>query len=129
MTRCTLPGPFSSKDLGHGRWLLTNASAPSEVLLRIESPAAAEFLAAENITKLDLDWRTGTVMVTVTRRQGVSRLDADSAIVHEPKVRLYDALPLTGFDPAAKRFWRRVFALMRIPGGRWLLRLIARRRR
>jgi hypothetical protein len=42
---------------------------------------------------------------------------------------LYEALPLAGFDATARRFWRRVFLLVRLPGGRYLLRLIAQRKR
>jgi len=56
-------------------------------------------------------------------------LKTRNAIIHEPLTRLYEGLPLASFDPAARRFWRRVFRLVRIPGGRHLLRFIARRSR
>ena len=46
--------------------------------------------------------------------------DAAGAFVCE------DILPLAQFDQKAKRFWGRVFRLMRIPGGRYLLRFLAR---
>jgi hypothetical protein len=38
-------------------------------------------------------------------------------------------LPLVSFDDKARRFWRRVFRLVRIPGGRHLLGVLARRNR
>ena len=37
--------------------------------------------------------------------------------------------PLAGLDEKARRFWRRVFRLVRIPGGRHLLGVLARRSR
>ena len=51
---------------------------------------------------------------------------ATSAIVHEPLGHLYESLPLVKFDAKARRFWRRVFRLVRIPGGRYLLKFLAR---
>jgi hypothetical protein len=54
---------------------------------------------------------------------------ARSAIVHEPLAHLYDAFPLAGLDAKARRFWRRVFRLVRIPGGRYLLGVLAHRTR
>ncbi len=38
---------------------------------------------------------------------------------------LYDSLPLVKFDADARRFWRRVFGLVRIPGGRYLLKFLS----
>jgi hypothetical protein len=52
-----------------------------------------------------------------------------SAIVHQPLARLYDGLPLAEFDSKTRRFWGRVFTLVRIPGGRHLLGVLARRSR
>jgi hypothetical protein len=50
-------------------------------------------------------------------------------IVHEPLGRMYESLPLAGIDANARRFWRRVFWLVRLPGGRYLLKLLTRGRR
>jgi hypothetical protein len=44
--------------------------------------------------------------------------------VHEPLQDLYEGLPLASIDADARRFWRRVFRLVRLPGGRYLLRLL-----
>jgi hypothetical protein len=38
-------------------------------------------------------------------------------------------LPLASIDADARRFWRRVFRLVRIPGGRYLLKVLTRARR
>jgi hypothetical protein len=39
--------------------------------------------------------------------------------------KLYEALPLARFDAKARRFWGRVFWLVRMPGGRSLLKYFA----
>jgi hypothetical protein len=134
--RLTLPGPFTGEDLGAGRWRLVGAAAagagaagPSEVYLHVTAPGAAAVLGETGITRLDLDWRSSGVTVSVAGRRGMRHVTADSAIVHQPGNELYQALPLAGFDRNARRFWSRIFALMRIPGGRLLLRIIAKRRR
>ena len=54
---------------------------------------------------------------------------AKSAIVHEPLPFLYEALPLASVDAKHRRFWRSIFRIVRIPGGRYLLGVLARRRR
>jgi hypothetical protein len=55
-------------------------------------------------------------------------VEVTAAIVHEPLGNLYESLPLASIDANARRFWRRVFRLVRIPGGRYLLRLLTRSR-
>jgi hypothetical protein len=62
------------------------------------------------------------------RSGGVRIISVGSVLLHEPQPRLYEALPLAGFDAKAQRFWRRVFTIMRIPGGRFMLRFFTRRR-
>ncbi len=132
--RLSLPGPFTGEDLGEGRLRLVGAATagaagPIEVYLRVTAPDAAAVLTETGISRLDLDWGVSGVTVAVGARLGIRRVAADSAIVHQPRGELYQALPLAGFDRKARSFWSRIFALMRIPGGRFLLRLIARRRR
>jgi hypothetical protein len=58
-----------------------------------------------------------------------SVIRTQTVIVHEPLANLYAALPLATLDANARRFWRRVFTLVRIPGGRHLLGILGRRRR
>ena len=130
-TRLSLPGPFTGEHLGAGLVRLVGAAgavAATEVYLRLPGPEASGVLEPD-IARLDLNWRPAGVTVTVSARGGTRRLEADSAIVHQPKNDLYRALPLAEFDRDARRFWWRVLGLMRIPGGRLLLRAIARRRR
>ena len=81
------------------------------------------------ITALEFEWRMEGVMVSLTGASGVRHFKSESVVVHTPAMRLYDSLPLASFDAAAQRFWKRVFCLIRIPGGRLLLGVIARRRR
>ncbi|MDE2306616.1 MAG: hypothetical protein KGL34_13730 [Gammaproteobacteria bacterium] len=54
---------------------------------------------------------------------------AGFALLHEPLPDLYDELPLGTYDPATERFWRRVMRIARLPGGPWLIGLLARRGR
>ena len=97
--------------------------------LRVPAAVNCASLQDAGIARLDLQWHGGGVTVRVMGKDGVREFEAATAIIHESKSRLYDALPLAAFDRKARRFWQRVFLLIRIPGGRYLLRLIARRRR
>ena len=67
--------------------------------------------------------------MSVIGASGVRYFKCGGAVLHEPQMQLYSALPLAQFDAKAQRFWRRIFRLLRIPGGRIVLRWIARRRR
>ncbi len=126
----TIAGRFAVQDLGGGLWQLTDATAdPTQIYLRIAAPTVPPILRDGGVTRLDLDWRNDDVSATITSARGASRLTAETAIVHEPQSRLYEQLPLASLDRNAGRFWQRVFTLMRIPGGRFLLKFIARQRR
>jgi hypothetical protein len=78
---------------------------------------------------LDIEWRADGVRLTSSAGGRVRLLTVDGAVIHEPAKALYEALPLAGFDAGARRFWKRIFRLMRLPGGRFLLGLFARRAR
>jgi hypothetical protein len=127
--RQSFPGPFSATRLTAGLWQLT-AEIPdgARVYLLGAGPDASRLLEDMRIAALEFEWRTDGVMVRVTGAHGVRHFKSESVFIHEPKSRLYDSLPLASFDPAAQRFWRRVFRLIRIPGGRLALGAIARRR-
>jgi hypothetical protein len=130
MPRYTASGPFVTRDMGDGVWQLTaGAPAGSEIYLRIAGSDASRLLKDAEIATLNLDWYGDGVTVTLTATKGSSNLEAKTAIIHQPKGPLYETLPLASFDAGAKRFWKRVFLLMRIPGGRLLLGAIARRGR
>ena len=130
MRRCSLAGPFRAQLLGSGLWHLTAAQPhPVQIYLRTAEPGASEVLKDTSLEQVDLEWQDDGVAVTTTRAKRIATLHASSAIVHEFRDGLYDSLPLAGFDSDAQRFWKRVFRLMRIPGGRLLLGLVARRNR
>jgi len=99
------------------------------VYLHGAGPEASTLLAGLRITALEFEWRAEGVMIGVAGADGVRHFRSESVIIHTPAARLYDSLPLASFDADARRFWRRVFRLIRIPGGRLVVGAIARRRR
>jgi hypothetical protein len=126
--RRTLAGPFAARNLGKGSWRLARGPLePIDVILRGMSPQAEEALSGLEAGDVDLEWHAGTVVVTMTSAGRRRSISARSALVHEPLAHLYDALPLAAVDDTTRRFWRRVFRLIRIPGGRYLLGVLARR--
>ena len=126
--RKMVSGPFSVRNLGAGAWhLASNGESGAEMFVRGAGPHAPELLQDPTVSGLSLDWRADGVRIAVAGAAGVRHLTARTVVVHEPRPRLYENLPLAGFDADAKRFWRRIFRLIRIPGGRLLLRYIARR--
>jgi hypothetical protein len=128
--RRKLPGTFLTRDLGEGAWRLSRGeAAPLDVFLRGAKFGAAEELRPPFVRDIDIEWRAETVVLTMTSAEQRSTVEAQSAIVHEPLAGLYEALPLVSLDAKARRFWRRVFRLVRIPGGRYLLGALARRAR
>ena len=128
--RRNLPGTFLAQNLGEGAWRLSRSeAAPIDVFLRGAQSGAAEALRSPSVRDIGIEWRAETVVLTMTSAEQPRIITAQSAIVHEPLGRLYEALPLVNFDAKARRFWRRVFGLVRIPGGRYLLGALARRNR
>ena len=118
-------GTFLTQALGAGSWRLSRADpSPIDIYLRGADSAAAVLRAAE-VSDLAIEWRPGSVILTA----GVHSTGVHSAIVHEPVPHLHDDLPLGRFDARAARFWRRVFWLIRIPGGRRLIGAWTRRSR
>jgi hypothetical protein len=130
MLQKTVSGLFTPRSLGAGAWqLATAAAAGPEILLRGTGADAAAVFRDGVISSVALEWRADGVRVALTGEKGIRVVRAQTALVHEPQPRLYDSLPLAAFDADAQRFWQRVFAVMRLPGGRHLLRFLARRRR
>ncbi len=128
--RCHLPGKFAAQDLGNGAWRLARRDPwPAEVLLRGVDPRAAEVLASHDVGGIDIEWQTAKVELWATASGRSTAIASQSAIVHEPMAQLYEGLPLAHTTPKSRRFWRRVFWLVRIPGGRLLLAAVARRTR
>lgn len=125
--RQAVSGSFAARDLGHELWQLTT-DAGTQIYIQGAGPNAAHVLMDTGITMLGLEWRDDGVNITVTGAEA-SLLRAKSAIIHDPKGRLFESLPLASFDSDARRFWKRVFGLMRVPGGRFFLGVLARRNR
>ena len=128
--RRNFSGVFTAHDRGGGAWQLSR-SAPHEatVYLRDAQSDAAKVLGDEPISELGIEWQDQNALLTFVARGRPSSVAARSAIVHEPLSELYAGLPLAIIDAQARRFWRRVFALVRLPGGRVLLKLLARPKR
>ena len=126
--RRNLPGPFLTWNLGEGAWRLSRSEpAPIDVFLRGADSGAAEAFRSSAVRDIDIEWRAAAAVLTMKSAEQPRTIYTQSAIVHEPLAHLYDALPLAILDPKARRFWRSVFRLIRIPGGRYLLRVLTRR--
>jgi hypothetical protein len=122
-------GVFAAADCGKGAWRLSRLQPqPIDIFLRGIASTDAPVLAGR-LTDLGIEWRDGRVFLKLTTSAGAADVAAASALVHEPLPKLYDTLPLAQFDAPARRFWRRVFFLVRIPGGRRLLKILGRARR
>jgi hypothetical protein len=125
--RRNFSGTFLPLERGHGAWRLSRA-APHEadVFLRDAEHGAASAFGNLPLVDLGIEWRDETALLTFMSGDRVASVKAASVIVHEPLGRLYESLPLVSIDADARRFWRRVFGLMRFPGGRYLLKLFTR---
>jgi hypothetical protein len=123
-------GAFVARDLDRGTWRLSRGEpVPVDILLKGAQSAAADAFRPPVVSDIELEWQDGAVLMSMASTQRRTSIKMRSAIVHEPLARLYDVLPLAEFDSKARRFWGRVFTLVRIPGGRYLLGALARRSR
>jgi hypothetical protein len=128
--RRNLPGSFLPHEIKEGAWRLSRSGAESiEVFLKGADPRSAEALRAPKVADIDIEWQPGAVALTMTSAGRRRSIQTHSAIVHEPLAQLYETLPLAVLDAKAQAFWRRVFLLVRMPGGRYLLLAMARRNR
>src|SRR2546430_10240468 len=120
-------GAFIVQSRGDHAWQLSRA-APHEmtVFLRDAEPGAAHALGIGPICELGIEWHAEKALLTFLAADKVASVEAASVIVHEPLAQLYQSLPLASIDADARRFWHRVFRLVRIPGGRYLLKLLTR---
>ena len=122
-------GEFVIAEPHPGTWQIDNRLAPQQrIIVRgVKTPRTA---VPAIPTGVSLAW-TAPKQVVVTLQDGVQSvaLTCDSAVSQQALKSLYRTLPLAQFTAARRRFWRRVFWLVRIPGGRSLLGVIARRAR
>jgi len=127
--RRKLSGAFTAVDVGYGAWRLTQSEPPGITVYLKGMPAdAGATLRGGVASDIEIHWGERTVSLTFGVAGRPHRIETASAIVHEPKPHLYDALPLATFEPEARRFWQRVFRVVQIPGGRHLLGIFARLR-
>jgi len=125
--RRNFSGAFLAQDRGSGAWQLTRAAPHEmEVFLREAEPGAARAFRLAPIVELGIEWQERTALLSFMAGDRVGTVEAATAIVHEPLGRLYESLPLVSIDADARRFWRRVFRLVRLPGGRYLLKVLTR---
>lgn len=125
-TAVRLEGEWREEPLGPAASRLIFATAEVYVLgLRQRAPLPA---AARQAPHLTIEWLDAEVRLTLQAAARSERWSAQQALVHEPLPALYRALPLERFDARARRFWRRVFLIARLPGGRRILSWLARRR-
>src|SRR5471032_743921 len=125
--RRNFSGAFLPQDRGNGAWQLSR-SAPHEaqVFVRDAETNAAKAFGTAPIVDLGIEWHAENALLTFMSGDRVATVQAAAAIVHEPLWHLYESLPLVSIDSDARRFWRRVFRLVRFPGGRYLLKLLTR---
>jgi hypothetical protein len=128
--RRNFSGAFMSQDCGGGAWqLMRSAPHATTVYVREAERNAAQAFGPGQISDLGIEWHGERALLTFMSGGKAASVAAASAIVHEPLSDLYANLPLASIDADARRFWRRVFSLVRLPGGRFLLKLLTRSRR
>jgi hypothetical protein len=125
-----LPGKFRAQELAPGAWRLSRGGPQAaDIFLQGADSRGAGALRSSDLADLDIEWQDAAVELTLWAGGRRTSVLGRSAIVHEPLTQLYAALPLVTLNAKARRFWRRVFLLVRIPGGRFLLGAMARRTR
>jgi hypothetical protein len=128
--RRSFRGQFLAHSLSPRVWRLARSGPPAlEIIVhgaQFDAPLCSRLA---NCTQLWLEWRESDVELGIESPSGNTCVTAASVIVHEAQPQLYAGLPLAEFDPAARQFWRRIFRIVRIPGGRYLLGFLARRSR
>jgi hypothetical protein len=135
LMRIVWSGRLLFEELGGGRWRLTHAQAPVQelILSGVSDSRALESAAArlDRCTELAIEWAAdgAGVLLTLSGGSAAFTVGAAAAFLHESPEGLYAALQLPVFGGDARRFWRRVFRLVRLPGGRFIVRFLARRAR
>jgi hypothetical protein len=128
--RRNFSGAMSARIAADGTWRIARSDpavgGPSEfqiIVIGADSRRATAF--GSTLHDLDIEWHGNRVLLTTVCAGAAEMVEASSVIVHEALPNLYGALALADFDARARRFWRRVFLLVRVPGGRRLLGMLA----
>lgn len=132
--RKVLGGPITIAERGAHGWRLSSPGDRAIVYLRGGTAAEAPLLLARiaagaACTGLALEWTGAAATASLRFDDGSVLLTVDEARVHEFPGELYRTLPLAQFDARARQFWRWVFGLVRVPGGRIWLKILTRRSR
>jgi hypothetical protein len=126
----TLTGAFRAAHLAADSWQLTTGVAgATEIYLSGVDHDAFAVLDGAKPSAVTVVWSGAGATVTLISPGASRQFESRTATIHEPLPQLYRGLPLVVLDDAARRFWRRVFLIARLPGGRRLLRWIAQRTR
>lgn len=124
--RRNFSGASSARFADDGTWRITRKDPHETEIIVGGADSRSVQACGATLHDLGIEWQGQRVLLTMVVAAGhVATVEAASAIVHEPNRRLYAALPLAHFDARARRFWRRVFLLVKIPGGRSLLGILA----
>ena len=141
MNRKTWTSNFRLTRQGERNWLLTSAAGPAADASadKLADTLAIDILLLDTpldtpatdlgFDRVNIEWLPHAAAVELYNGDAVFRTTAAGVLVHESRPALYRALPLAQFDARARGFWKRIFLLVRLPGGRALLRLLARRTR
>jgi len=135
MNRKTLSGKFNASRLNERLWRLSRDAGAAHAGAAHAGAAHAEVyligaaVPDGAIERIEIDWAGDAVDVTLTMQDSTQRIRARAVYIHEPRPDVHDRLPLETFGPRARAFWKRIFLLVRIPGGSALLSRIARRTR
>jgi hypothetical protein len=125
--RRSLTAEFKLQDLGQGTVKISATEpAPVDIWVRGADAGLSHF---SSCTSVDIDWLGEGVSVYLKQGAQKAQFRAGSVVIHEPKSHLYEALPLGSVDAKTRRFWRRIFTAVRLPGGLRLLGFMAARSR
>ena len=128
MKRKTWNGTFRAQQRGARNWLLSTAE-PVRTDVYLQETAIEHQVLPGVFDRIQIDWHAGAVDILLMQGAATVALRASGAFVHEQRPTLYEALPLETFGQRSRTFWRRIFFIVKIPGGRALLNHIARRAR
>jgi hypothetical protein len=133
MNPITWSGAFSAQQRGERIWVISGtdpaAGEPARVDVHLIGAALEPELVSATFDRIEIAWTADAAEVALRQGAATVGLRARAAFVHQERPRLYADLPLEVFGPRSRTFWRRVFLVVKIPGGRTLLNYIARRAR
>ena len=133
MNQKTWSGTFSARQRDDRGWVIVSAE-PERVDVHLIGATMDADIEPGTFDRIEIEWTKDAVDVSLKRGAAAAggaavRLRARAAFVHQELPRLYADLPLEVFGPRSQAFWKRIFFIVKIPGGRRLLNYIARRAR